>query len=98
MSATIEVQCEAVADGWACRASVDDGRSRGDHEVTVSAADADRLAVAHDRDGVERLVYETFAFLLEREQRTSILRSFDLTVVGGYFPEYDAEMEHRLAP
>ncbi len=47
---------------------------------------------------MERLVYETFAFLLEREPRSSILRAFDLTEVSRYFPEFEAEMAHRLAP
>jgi hypothetical protein len=47
---------------------------------------------------VERLVYETVAFLLEREAKESILRSFDITVVGRYFPDFDAEIRSRLAP
>ena len=50
------------------------------------------------RPDVERLVYETFDFLLEREPRESILRAFDLTVVSRYFPEYDDEIRSRLAP
>ncbi len=95
---TIRVHCGAADDGWRCRVSVDDGRTRGDHEVTVASVDAERLATARDQAAVERLVYETFAFLLEREPEASILRSFDLTVVNRYFPEYDSEMEHRLAP
>jgi hypothetical protein len=95
---SIDVRCEATGEGWACQASVDDGRTSGDHAVTVGRADADRLAAAHDDAAVERLVHETFAFLLEREPRSSILGSFDLTVVSQYFPDYDAEMAHRLAP
>ena len=42
------------------------------------------------------LVRESFSFLLEREPQTSILRSFDLDVIGRYFPEYPAEIS-RLA-
>ena len=95
---TIEVRCEPAADGWRCTADVDDGRTAGRHEVTVAADDADRLAAAHDTRAVERLVDETFRFLLEREPRSSILGVFDITLVGRYFPEYEAEIEHRLAP
>jgi hypothetical protein len=45
----------------------------------------------------ERLLLESFRFLLERELNTSILSSFDLTVISRYFPEYDAEIPRRLA-
>jgi hypothetical protein len=94
----IEVTCVPTSAGWQCEALVDDGDTSGRHVVTVAAEDADRLAAAHDRVGAERLVDETFAFLLERESRASILPTFDLTVVSRYFPEYDAEIAHRLAP
>ena len=43
-----------------------------------------------------RLVRETFAFLLEREPRSSILQRFDLALVERYFPEYPAEIRRRL--
>jgi len=42
------------------------------------------------------LVRESFAFLLEREPATSILREFELTVIGRYFPEYEREIRRRL--
>ena len=35
------------------------------------------------------LVERSFAFLLEREPRESILRSFDLSVIGRYFPDWE---------
>jgi len=95
---SIDVRCSAAPDGWRCEAAVDDGHGAGRHVVTVANEDAERLATVHDQAGVERLVYETFAFLLEREPRSAILATFDLTVVGRYFPDFDAEMAHRLAP
>ncbi len=36
----------------------------------------------------EVLVEQSFRFLLERESNTSILRSFELSVIGRYFPEH----------
>src|SRR5439155_312918 len=42
-----------------------------------------------DREPVEDLVRRSFVFLLEREPATSILRTFDLSVISRYFPEYD---------
>jgi hypothetical protein len=95
---TVEVDCSAIDTGWRCSATVDDGRGSSRHEVTVGAEDALSLATASTTDGVERLVFETVDFLLERESRDSILRTFDITVVGRYFPEYEREIRSRLAP
>ncbi len=95
---TIEVACAPTDDGWRCEARVDDGRTAGRHVVTVRRADAARLlggrAPVDDRD-VEGLVRATFGFLLEREPQSSILASFDITVVARYFPEYETEIRRR---
>ncbi len=63
-----------------------DGSSR--HRVTVPERFGD--------DDLERVVRESFAFLLEREPASSILREFSLDVIGRYFPEYDDELSRRL--
>jgi hypothetical protein len=94
----IDVHCAETAVGWQCTVTVGDGRGTSRHEVTVSTAQADDLAAAHDQTGVERLVEETFDFLLEREPKESILTAFDIDVVSRYFPEYEHEIRSRLAP
>ena len=96
----IAVRCAPAEGGWHCGVRLEeaDGPGSRDFDVTVSDEDAVRLAAARGTADVERLVDETFRFLLEREPASSILRSFDLTVVARYFPEYDAEIAHRLAP
>ena len=92
----IETRCEPAPDGWRCRVTVRDARSSSTHDVTVSGdVDATRLAAATDVGDVERLLYD---FLLEREPKESILSSFDLSVVSRYFPEYEHEIQSRLAP
>lgn len=95
---TIDVGCAPTPTGWRCAVTIDDGRGATSHDVTVSAEDATDLAAAADPADVERLVYETVAFLLEREPKESILRVFDLSVVGRYFPDYEHEIRSRLAP
>ena len=35
------------------------------------------------------LIKKSFAFLLDRESKESILASFDLTVISRYFPEFE---------
>lgn len=62
-------------------------------QVTVHEEDAATLAPGVDP---ARIVEESFRFLLEREPVTSILPSFDLTVIEGYFPEYRGEIAARL--
>jgi hypothetical protein len=91
--ARIEVRCERGGDGWRCRVTVGEDPAATHHDVAVTTEDLARLAPGTE---VERLVEASFAFLLEREPRESILRSFDLPVIGRYFPEYDAEISSRL--
>jgi hypothetical protein len=85
---TIDVTCEPAADGWSCRVRVTERDGHSEHLVAVSQGDLERLAPGasepHD------LVRRSFEFLLEREPRSSILRSFDLPVIGRYFPDYEA--------
>ncbi|HEV8697908.1 MAG TPA: hypothetical protein VGQ89_09460 [Candidatus Limnocylindrales bacterium] len=94
----VGVRCDPAPDGWRCRVTVSDDRSSTTHSVTVSSEDAFDLAAATDATHVQRLVEETFDFLLEREPKESILRTFDLSVVSQYFPDFDHEIRSRLAP
>jgi len=70
------------------------GMTATKHRVTLRAAQKQRLA--GDDTGTERLIVESFRFLLDREPNTSILASFDLPVIGHYFPEYAGEMRKRF--
>jgi hypothetical protein len=45
----------------------------------------------------ERLVRESFAFLLEREPAGSILPSFSLDVITRYFRSIPGEIRRRLS-
>jgi hypothetical protein len=63
------------------------------HRVPVTEADLQRLS---EGQSAERLLEESFRFLLEREPNTSILGSFDLPLIGRYFPEYEREIRNRL--
>jgi hypothetical protein len=89
----VEVTAAVAGDGWECTVTVRDG-SETRHRVRVSIADLAHLDPgASDPVG---LVDASFAFLLEREPKESILRDFDLTVIARYFPEYEQEIGHRL--
>ena len=43
----------------------------------------------------KQLLNFSFNFLLERETKTSIFSSFDLTVISKYFPEYKKKVSHK---
>jgi hypothetical protein len=89
MSDTVTVRCEIDAGGWSCRVAVA-GATPTEHAVRVTPADLARLAPGAADPG--DLVRRSFHFLLAREPNTSILRRFDLSIIGSYFPEYEREI------
>ena len=87
----IDVQAESDT---AFVVSVADGEDQTTHRVTVPSEFADGLV--GQAGSTEELVRLSFEFLLEREPKESILREFDITVIGRYFPEYEDELRGRL--
>lgn len=69
-------------------------RSPTTHTVTVPTDYA--LKLTEGRCSSEQLVQRSFDFLLAREPNTSILRSFELSVIGRYFPEYERTIKSML--
>ncbi len=65
------------------------------HHVTVPEDLIERLDLPED--DLERVVRESFEFLLEREPASSIMSEFSLDVISGYFPEYEEELPRRLS-
>jgi hypothetical protein len=87
----IGVTATRAGTSWLCHVTLTDpDGSQTSHEVRVEAPDVQRLHPGAD-DPTD-LVRRSFVFLLAREPRTSILRSFDLPVIGRYFPEYEREI------
>ena len=64
------------------------------HKVSVKPAYYEKLT--NKRVTPEVLVEKSIEFLLDRESNTSILRSFDLPVIGQYFPEYERVIKGML--
>jgi hypothetical protein len=82
----VEVRCAADGDGFRCRVEVSDGGGRTRHLVRVSPSELARWGRGRP---VEQLVKDSFAFLLQRESKESILEEFDLSVIKRYFPDFD---------
>jgi len=70
------------------------GTAQTTHRVTLR--DADRQRLGGKNLPAEQLIEESFRFLLEREPNTSILSSFELPLIGKYFPQYEREIRERL--
>jgi hypothetical protein len=45
---------------------------------------------------LDKVVRESFVFLLEREPASSIMRDFSLDVISNYFPQYKETLLGRL--
>lgn len=91
----VDVRCGRDGPAWLCLVRVREGPFATEHRVAVAPADLERLDPG--AAGPERLVRSAFDFLLEREPASSILRSFDLPVIGRYFPGWEANVRRRLA-
>lgn len=64
------------------------------HHVTVPESLIDELQLPED--GLDRVVRESFVFLLEREPASSIMSAFSLNVISDYFPDYKEKLPERL--
>ena len=56
------------------------------HNVTLNDDTLQNLT--NGKVSKKKLIEFSFKFLLEREPNTSILSSFELSVISSYFPEY----------
>jgi hypothetical protein len=89
-----EITVSPAEDGEPMRFDVSvlqDGSST-EHRVTLSRSDLERLGSGR---APEDLVRACFGFLLEREPKESILPSFDIGVIGRYFPEFERTIVGR---
>jgi hypothetical protein len=69
-------------------------KSTTSHEVTAQPDYALKLTLG--KIDTAQLVKASFEFLLAREPNTSILRSFDLSVIARYFPEYEDTIKKMI--
>jgi hypothetical protein len=94
--AAIAVRCDGSrSDGWICSVTLrEGGLDISSHHVRVWASDVDRLAPG--ASDPTALVDASFGFLLARESPQMILRSFELTDIARYFPDYEEDVRGRV--
>ncbi len=76
------------------RVTVEEGKGRTVHDVTVTADDVERYATGVS---AEQLVEASFEFLLEREPKESILSRFELPVIERYFSDYPVRIREKIS-
>jgi len=86
---TVQIR-EESAEKYIIDVVVSDGDEALTYIVDVLKNDYERLTQGEIT--VEELVKRSFAFILKREPKESILRQFDLMVITQYFPEYEADV------
>ena len=73
---------------------VAEGNSKTEHRVSLSRDYHVKLTQGCATP--EQLAEASFRFLLEREPKESILRSFEMSVIARYFPEYERRIGDYL--
>jgi hypothetical protein len=96
MRPEVTVRCDPTAAGWGCRVRVGDDAVATEHDVALDRETLARLAPPGTTP--EDLVAASFAFLLEREPRESIMAQFELPIITRFFADYETEIAARLAP
>ena len=86
----IEVRRVADGDPSEYEVVVREGQSETRHRVTMARAVCDKLTGG--KHAPEVCLDAAFRFLLDREPKESILRSFDVMVIARYFPEFEREL------
>ncbi len=62
-----------------------------EHIITIS--DKTHKELTNKKITKKKLLLFSINFLLEREMNTSILKSFELSTISKYFPEYDLKIK-----
>ncbi len=89
----LSIACDPTGAGWRCSVVVGDDPSATEHVVEVDRVTLDDVAPGATP---EELVRESFVYLLERESRESVMRAFELPIIGRFFADYPDEISRRL--
>jgi hypothetical protein len=90
MTGMLTVEATPEVRGWRCAVEVGTDEARSRHTVRVEGPDLERWG--RPGETPEQLVTRAFEFLLAREPASQILRSFAVTDISRYFPEFDREI------
>ena len=90
---TIKVSKSEIETGWIFEVNVSNGNSTT-HRVNLTREYYAHLSL--EDINPSDLVEGSFKFLLEREPKEMILRTFDLKIISHYFPEYERRITEYI--
>jgi len=90
----IDVRQTNEGDPLQFTVNVREGPSETRHRVSMSKSTYEKLT--QGKVSPDRCVQAAFEYLLEREPKESILRTFDITVISRYFPGFKTEFSKYL--
>ena len=90
---TIKVSKSEIETGWIFEVNVSNGNSTT-HRVNLTKEYYEHLSLKDTNPS--DLVEGSFRFLLEREPKEMILRTFDLKIISHYFPEYERKISEYI--
>ncbi len=74
-------------DGWVFLVEIREEEDRTEHTVSLKKEYFNKLS--NEREPQE-FIKDAFNFLLERESKGSILKSFDISEISKYFSEFES--------
>ena len=89
----INVNQSVIEEGWIFEVTVSNGNSTT-HSVNLTKEYYHHLLLSDTTP--TKLVEGSFRFLLEREPKEMILRTFDLKIISHYFPEYERKISEYI--
>ena len=89
----INVNQSVIEEGWIFEVTVSNGNSTT-HNVNLTREYYHHLLLSDTTP--TKLVEGSFRFLLEREPKEMILRTFDLKIISHYFPEYERRISEYI--
>jgi hypothetical protein len=92
VSADIDVKESKQGSAAPFEVAVSDGRSTMSYRVTIPEKLYQKLT--QGKMTKSDCVKAAFRFLLDREPKESILKSFDLPLISRYFPEFESEFKN----
>ena len=92
----IEIEIKSDAEPMVFNVTLSDSAGSTRHRVTLKRETYDRLVRGHAEATPQSCVEAAFKFLLERESKSDILKSFDVNVINMYYPSFEREFANYL--
>jgi hypothetical protein len=81
------------SEGWVFLVSIVKEEEETEHIVSLTKKMFDRFDFKKTPEEIVRI---SFSFLLEKEDKNKILKSFDLSEISDYFPNFEKELAIKL--